>query len=193
MASAQWALTVWVVTLLASMVPGWHVLSGSVDTPWRFLLAYGALWLVLLAGHVAWLAPWVARVPPTPGALPVAERHCVLARETSLVRGDKPMNADETQMRQGIQPRDGTHPDVFIVHDASLTVTPPSETARRALALRITGDRVEVGQRGAAAGPAVLPHLLAELVTQSGWMWQGVFSSGRRAAADRRGTFQGNA
>jgi len=222
---SQWALTVWVITLLASMVPGWHVLSGSVDTPWRFLLAYGALWLVLLAGYAAWLAPWAARVPPAPGALPVAEhrlmqrmlslaqagldlvveasmdepgqitvtrhfrdgtrslrvrlnfvaeRHCVLARETSLVRGDKPMNADEMQMRQGIQPRDGTHPDVFIVHDASLTVTPPSETARRALALRITGDRVEVGQRG-ATDPAALPHLLAELVTQSGWTWQGVF------------------
>lgn len=226
---AQWALAIWAVTLLASMVPSWYLLNGgagSVGTQWRFLLAYGALWLVLLVGYVIGLAPWAARVPPAPGALPVAEhrlaqrvlslaqaglalvvepsmsepgqitvtrhfrdgkrsiavrlslvadRHCVLARELSRVRGDPPMNASEAQMRQGTQPRDGTHPDADLIHDASLTVTLPSEATRRALALRLAGDQVEVGQSGAAADPANLPHLLAELVRQSGWTWQGVF------------------
>lgn len=232
---AQWAIAVWIVTLFASMLPGWYLLNGgvgSVGTQWRFLLAYGVLWLALLAGYVVWLAPWAARVPPMPGALPVAEHrltqrvlslaqaglglaietamdepgqitvtrpfrdgkrsisvrlnlmaeaHCVLARETSLVRGDKPMNASEAQMRRGIQPRDGTHPDAFLIYDASLTLTPPSEATRRALALRIAGDQVEVGQTGAAADPANLPHLLAELVRQSGWTWQGVFFKGQRS------------
>lgn len=226
---AQWAIAVWAITLFASLVPGWYLLSGgagSLGGQWRFLLAYGVLWLLLLVGYALWLAPWAARVPPVPGALPVAEhhlrqrvlslaqvapeievepsmteaaqitvtrhfrngkrsiavrltfaedRHCVLAREVSLVRGDQPMNAGEAQMHQGIQPRDGTHPDALVVFDASLTVTLPSEAVRQSLNLRIVGDQVEFGQTAAATDPAHLPHILTELVRQSGWTWQGVF------------------
>lgn len=227
---AQWAIALWAITLFASMLPGAYLLNGGAGGPggqWRFLLGYGLLWLLLLVGYALWLAPWAARVPPVPGALPVAEhrlrqrvlslaqtapaievepsmtepaqmtvtrhfrggrrsiavrlafaaeRHCVLAREMSLVRGDRPMDADEAQMRQGIQPRDGTHPDASMVFGASLAVTLPSAAARQALGLRIAGDQVELGE--ADGDPAQLPHLLAELVRQSGWTWQGCFSTG---------------
>lgn len=226
---APWTITVWSITLFASMVPGWYLLNGgagSAGGQWRFLLAYGVLWLALLTGFMLLLMPWTARVPPAPGALPVAEQrlvqrllslahsglelvvepsasqpgqvvvtrhfrdgkrsigvrltlvaedHCVLAREVSRVRGDRPMDASEAQMRQGTQPRDGTHPDAFMVHDASLTVTLPSAATRQALVLQIAGDQVEVGQTVAATDPGNLPHVLAELVRQSGWTWQGVF------------------
>lgn len=226
---SQWAITLWAITLFASMVPGAYLLNGgagSLGGQWRFLLGYGVLWLVLLVGYALWLAPWAARVPPVPGALPVAEHHlrqrvlslaqavpeievepsmtepaqmtvtrhfrdgkrsiavrlsfaaehrCVLAREVSLVRGDKPMNANEAQMRQGIQPRDGTHPDASMVFDASLTMTLPSEATRQALGLRIVGDQIELGQNSSTTDPANLPHILVELVRQSGWTWQGVF------------------
>src|SRR3546814_11506269 len=37
----------------------------------------------------------------------VSGGHCVLAREVSLIRGDKPMNASEAQMLRGPRQRDG--------------------------------------------------------------------------------------
>src|SRR3546814_304282 len=54
--------------------------------------------------------------------------HCVLAREVSLIRGDKPMNASEARMSSSIRSRDGTHPDADLIYDAGLTVTLPSDT-----------------------------------------------------------------
>src|SRR3546814_8574854 len=74
----------------------------------------------------------------------VSGGHCVLAREVSLIRGDKPMNASEAQMRSGPRQRDGTHPDADLIYDASLTVTPQSEAIRRLVTLRITDDRFEI-------------------------------------------------
>ncbi|PQM27714.1 hypothetical protein CVO77_03880 [Sphingopyxis lindanitolerans] len=107
----------------------------------------------------------------------VSGGHCVLVREVSLIRGDKPMNASEAQMRSGPRQRDGTHPDADLIYDASLTVTPPSEAIRRQMTLRITDDRVEIASgQDIAAAPGNLAHLLTELVHQSGWGWQGVFA-----------------
>lgn len=106
----------------------------------------------------------------------VPERHCVLARELSFIKGDKPMTASEARISRSIRPRDGTHPDADRVYDVRITVTPPSETARQRLALRAIGDHVELASRGFAAfDPNDLPHLLTEVVRQSGWTWQGVF------------------
>ncbi|MBB5708443.1 MULTISPECIES: hypothetical protein [Sphingopyxis] len=112
----------------------------------------------------------------------VSERHCVLAREVSLIRGDKPMDASEARMSSSLRPRDGTHPDADLIYDASLTVTPPSEAIRRQIALRIADGRVEIaGDKDAASAPANLAHVLTELVHQSGWGWQGVFADWQRA------------
>lgn len=111
----------------------------------------------------------------------VSHGHCVRAREVSLIRGDKPTNASEAQMRGGPRRRDGVHPDADLIYDASLTVTPASETIRRQIALRITDDRVEdVSGNAVAAAPENLAHLLTELVHQSGWGWQGVFFDWQR-------------
>lgn len=104
----------------------------------------------------------------------VADSHRVLAREYSIIRGDKPKNADEANMRGGPQPRDGMHPDASLIYEANLNVTPASESRRRKMGLRITGDQVDVGP-DAASDPTNLPHVLTELVVQSGWTWQGVF------------------
>jgi hypothetical protein len=107
--------------------------------------------------------------------------HCVRAREVSLVRGDKPMNASEARVSRSLRPRDGTHPDADAIYDASLTLTPPSDTIRRGLGLRVTDDRVEIAGDGeTAANPANLAHVLTELVHQSGWGWQGVFFDWQR-------------
>lgn len=106
----------------------------------------------------------------------VPERHCVLAREVSLIRGDKPMDAGEARMSSSLRPRDGTHPDADLIYDASLTLTPPSEAIRRRIGLRITDDRVEIASgHDVAASPRNLAHLLTQLIHQSGWAWQGVF------------------
>jgi hypothetical protein len=111
----------------------------------------------------------------------VEARHCVLAREVSLVRGDKPMNVSEAQMYSGPRRHDGVHPDADRIYDASLTITPPDEAIRRRIGLRIAGDRVEIaGDREAASAPQNLPHVLTELVNQSGWTWQGVFGNWQR-------------
>ena len=111
----------------------------------------------------------------------VSAGHCVRAREVSLVRGDKPMNAGEARMSSSLRPRDGTHPDADIIYDASLTLTPPNEAIRRQIAPRIADDRVEiVGDSEAAANPANLAHVLTEVVHQSGWGWQGVFFDWQR-------------
>ena len=111
----------------------------------------------------------------------VSRRHCVLAREVSLIRGDKPMNASEAQMRSGPRNRDGKHPDADLIYDASLTASPPSEAVRRRIALRITDDRVEIaGGKDIAAAPANLAHVLTKVVHQSGWAWQGVFADWQR-------------
>ena len=111
----------------------------------------------------------------------VSGGHCVLAREVSLIRGDKPMNASEARMSSSLRSRDGAHPDADLIYDASLTVTPPNETIRRRIALRIMDDRVEIaGDRDAASAPANLAHVLTELVHQSGWGWQGVFADWQR-------------
>jgi len=107
--------------------------------------------------------------------------HCVLAREVSLIRGDKPMNASEARMSSSIRSRDGTHPDADLIYDASLTVTLPSDTIRRQIALHIADDRVEIaGDKDVASAPANLAHVLTELVHQSGWAWQGVFADWQR-------------
>ncbi|QEA12841.1 hypothetical protein [Comamonas flocculans] len=64
-----------------------------------------------------------------------------------------------------------------------LSLTPPSAAARRALGLSIHGDQVALGQSQGevAARPQQLAHLLAELVTESGWTWQGVFFNGQKS------------
>lgn len=112
----------------------------------------------------------------------VSAGHCVRAREVSLVRGDKPMNAGEARMSSSLRPRDGTHPDADTIYDASLTLTPPSESIRRGLGLRVTDDRVEIaGDTETAANPANLAHVLTELVHQSGWGWQGVFADWQKS------------
>src|SRR3546814_11854850 len=81
----------------------------------------------------------------------VSGGHCVLARGVSLIRGDKPMNASEAQMRSGPRQRDGTHPDADLIYDASLTVTPPREAIRRDRKSVVEGKsvsvRVELGGR----------------------------------------------
>lgn len=105
-----------------------------------------------------------------------AASHCVRARELSRVRGDRPMNAGEARMSSSLRPRDGTHPDADLIHDASLTVTLPSAAMRHQIGARVTDDRVTIaGDREAATDPANLSHVLAEIVHQSGWGWQGVF------------------
>jgi hypothetical protein len=111
----------------------------------------------------------------------VPERHCVLAREISLIRGDKPMDASEARITSSIRPRDGTHPDADLIYEASLTVTPPRETIRQQVALRITDDRVEIAAgHDVASDPENLAHVLTLLVHQSGWAWQGVFANWQR-------------
>ena len=108
----------------------------------------------------------------------VEARHCVLAREMSLIRGDKPMNASEAQMTFSRRVGDGTHPDADLLYDASLTVTLPDEAIRRRIGLRVTHDGVEItGDQATASAPQNLPHVLTELVNQSGWTWQGVFGN----------------
>lgn len=108
----------------------------------------------------------------------LSDRHCVLAREVSLIRGDKPMNASEAQLRSGPRQRNGVHPDATTIYDASLTVTLPSEAIRRQIQLRIAADRVEISAgHDVAAEPKNLSHVLTELVRQSGWAWQGVFAN----------------
>lgn len=112
----------------------------------------------------------------------VSGGHCVRAREVSLVRGDRPMNAGEARMSSRLRPRDGTHPDADTIYDASLTLTPPSESIRRGLGLRVTDDRVEIaGDTETAVNPANLAHVLTELVRQSGWGWQGVFADWQKS------------
>src|SRR3546814_3625618 len=51
----------------------------------------------------------------------VSGGHCVLAREVPLIRGDKPMNASEAQMRSGPRQRDGTHPDADLIRSEEHT------------------------------------------------------------------------
>jgi hypothetical protein len=91
------------------------------------------------------------------------------------------MNASEARMSSSIRPRDGTHPDADLIYEASLTVTPPSETIRQQIALRIADDRVEIAAgHDIAAIPDNLAHVLTQLVNQSGWAWQGVFTNWQR-------------
>lgn len=108
--------------------------------------------------------------------------HCVLAREVSLIRGDKPMNSSEARMSSSLRSRDATHPDADAIYDASLTLTPPNEAVRRSLGVGISDDHVEnMGANKVATNPANLPHVLTELVHQSGWGWQGVFFNWQRS------------
>src|SRR3546814_18300243 len=87
------------------------------------------------------------------------------------------MNASEARMSSSIRSRGGTHPDADLIYDAGLTVTLPSDTIRRQIALHIADDRVEIaGDKDVASAPANLAHVLTELVHQSGWAWQGVFA-----------------
>src|SRR3546814_4509805 len=87
------------------------------------------------------------------------------------------MNASEARMSSSIRSRGGTHPDADLIYDAGLTVTLPSDTIRRQIALHIADDRVEIaGDKDVASAPANLAHVLTELVHQSGWAWQGVRS-----------------
>lgn len=104
------------------------------------------------------------------------ESHCILAREVSLIRGDKPMNASEAQMYNGPRHHGEVHPDADLIYNASQTVTPADEAIREQIKLQITDDRVEIASgRDVAFAPANLAHLLTVLVHQSGWGWQGVF------------------
>lgn len=106
----------------------------------------------------------------------VPERHCVLAREMSVIRGDRPVGAGRHDVSIFIPDRDGTHPDADLIWEHSITVTPASESLRRQLALRVLYDRVEDASGNALARvPGNLPHVLTELVHQSGWSWQGLF------------------
>lgn len=116
-----------------------------------------------------------------------AASHCVRARELSRVRGDRPMNAGEARMSSSLRPRDGTHPDADLIHDASLTVTLPSAAMRHQIGARVTDDRVTIaGDREAATDPANLSHVLTEVVHQSGWGGRACSSIGSAAAADDR-------
>jgi len=236
---SQIAIKAWTFTMFGALIPAIHAMqSGPANwlVQWRFMAMFGAAYFAVLIVFILWLAPWMARVPPAPGTLPVGEarlqqrlrsladagldvriesgsdrsdrllvtrdfrdgkrtlgvrltfveaRHCVLAREVSLVRGDKPMNAIEAQMYSGPRRHDGVHPDADLIYDASLTITLPDEAIRRLIGLRIVGDiagdRVEIaGDTDSASAPKNLPHVLTELVSQSGWTWQGVFADWQR-------------
>lgn len=103
------------------------------------------------------------------------ERKRVLARESSTVAGDKPLNASEARMRfssTGSQ----THPDADILYRADRSVTIPQEEVRRSLGIRVVGTAVQFPADAASRiPPTALPHLLTEIVHQSGWTWQGAF------------------
>lgn len=236
---SQIGIAAWGLTTLGLLIPAYYVLQSGPDNwfaQWRFLLAYGALYLAMLPFFMMWIATRTAYASPAPGIAPVSghrlerrlrslagagldlaverrtgepdqmlvtrtfrdgkrtigvrltllsERPCVLAREVSLIRGDKPMNADEARMRSGPHRHDGVHPDADLVYSARLTVTPPSAAIRRQIALRIVNDRVEIASgAGAASDPDNLTHLLTVLVHQSGWSWQGVFFDWQRGCGE---------
>lgn len=226
----QLAILVWAVCLLGGFLPGYLVLrSGDSNylLQWRFVLAYAALFLVLILPFLLWLATWAARVLPARATMAVSEYdlkqrlrsleavglnlktqraddmtdrlivysiyrgekrkiavrlaflrecHTVLAREVSLVKWDKPSNQDEANMRMGTQPRDGTHPDADLIYSARINVTPPNEAIRQQLAMQMHGNEVVLAPEVASTfDPGALPHVLMEVVQQSGWTWQGVF------------------
>lgn len=103
-------------------------------------------------------------------------RKRVLARESSTIAGDKPLNASEARMRfgsTGSQP----HPDADILYRADRSVTIPQEEARRSLGIRVVGTAVQFPADAVSRiPPTALSHLLTEIVHQSGWTWQGAFS-----------------
>lgn len=233
---SQTGISVWAITMFGALIPANYVMQSGPDkwlAQWRFMVAFGIAYLVIIAFFMLWLAAWTAWVAPAPAVMPLSEHrlkqrieslagaglelrverpadqpqqllvtrdfrdgkrtigvrltfvsagHCVRAREVSLVRGDKPMNAGEARMGSGLRPRDGTRPDADLIYDASLTLTPPNEDVRRRIGLRVTDDRVEIaGDSAAAADPANLAHVLTELVHRSGWEWQGVFFDWHRS------------
>lgn len=105
------------------------------------------------------------------------------AKEYFGVVGDAPITASERQIgfmayRAG-QP---VRPSASLVYSSDWSVTMPMQEKRRTLGVRVHGDAVELPPQtvahfadGAVDGATDLPHLLAEIVHQSGWEWRGVF------------------
>lgn len=107
----------------------------------------------------------------------------VFAKEYSGVRGDAPITDGEARIGF-MRPRigEGVRPSAAVVYASDWNVTMPSEDKRRALGVRVLGDSVQLPSRtiasfahDAPAGATQLPHLLTEIVHQSGWQWRGVF------------------
>src|SRR3546814_16433792 len=76
----------------------------------------------------------------------VSGGHCVLAREVSLIRGDKPLNASEAQMRSGPRQRDGTPPDATLSYDATPPGTPPPNPTRPQITPRAHDEHAQHAQ-----------------------------------------------
>src|SRR3546814_11356471 len=94
------------------------------------------------------------------------------------------MNASEARMSSSIRSRDGTHPDADLIYDAGLTVTLPSATIRRQIALHIADDRVEIaGAKDVASAPVTLAHVLRALSHRFGSAWQGVVADWHRGCS----------
>lgn len=107
------------------------------------------------------------------------DRNRVLAKEFSAINGDAPRTESEARMRFT---RDGTpHPDADIIWSVNWSVTLPKEARRQSLGVRVDHGTVRLPPDAAERfEEGDLPYLLAELVHQSGWTWQGVFFTSQR-------------
>lgn len=103
----------------------------------------------------------------------------VFARTYQGVAGDAPLTAEEARMHQGRRPPGEVHPDADVIWSSTWSVTPRDAEVRRQLRVRVFDDEVELPRRVAepfatdvGVGADLLPHLLTEVVQQSGWSWR---------------------
>lgn len=103
----------------------------------------------------------------------------VLAKEFSAINGDTPRTASEAQMR--FMRRGTAHPDADIIWSANWSVSLPREARRQSLGVAVNHGTVRLPPDTAAHfAEGDLSALLAEVVRQSGWTWQGVFFNWQR-------------
>jgi hypothetical protein len=106
-------------------------------------------------------------------------RHRVSAKEFSAISGDAPRTASEARMRftRDHQPQ----PDASLIWSRNWSITLPQAERRRRLGVQVDHGTVRLPPDAAARfTDDDLPYLLAEVVHQSGWTWQGVFFNAQR-------------